>query len=119
MSTTCTALIVPARLSQRVRVEAIDPTLATLQDLVEGNVEAITSSDWHVYLNDEGDAINLPANGRAEVLIREAGVFLEDSFSGTAVFLGHGRHVNRADAPGHLIRLAERLFDTELAAELT
>ncbi|HSN35123.1 MAG TPA: DUF3846 domain-containing protein [Arthrobacter sp.] len=119
MSTTCTALIVPARLSQPVRVETIDPTLATLQDLVEGNVEAITSSDWHVYLNDEGDAINLPANGRAEVLIREAGVFLEDSFSGTAVFLGHGRHVNRADAPGHLIRLAERLFETELAAELS
>jgi len=114
--TTCTALIVPARLSQPVRVETIDPTLGELQNLVEGNVEAITGSDWHVYLNDEGNVINLPGNGRAEVLIREAGVYLEDTFNGTAVFLGHGRHSARADAPGHLIRLAERLFDTALAA---
>ena len=116
MRTTCTALIVPARLSQPVRVEAIDATLATLQDLVEGNVEAITSRDWHVYLNDEGDAISLPGNGRAEVLIREAGLHFEDTFNGTAVFLGHGRHVSRTDAPEHLIRLAEQLFDTALAA---
>ena len=87
--------------------------------LVEGNVEAIMSSDWDVYRNDEGDAIDLPGNDRVEVLIREAGVYLEDTFSGTAVFLGHGRHVNRADAPGHLIRLAERLFDTVLAAQLS
>ena len=116
MRTTCTALIVPARLSQPVRVETVDATLTTLQILVEGNVEAITSGDWHVYMNDEGNFIKLPGNGRAEVLIREAGVHLEDTFSGTAVFLGHGRHGDKADAPGHLIRLAERLFDTELAA---
>ena len=116
MRTTCTALIVPARLSQPVRVVDIEPTMATLQNLVEGTVEAITSTDWHVYLNDEGDAISLPGNGRAEVLIREAGLYLEDTFSGTAVFLGHGRHVNRTDAPERLIRLAEQLFDTPLAA---
>jgi hypothetical protein len=116
MRTTSTALIVPACLSQPARVETFDTALTTLQTLVEGNVEAITGVDWHVYRNDEGKFIRLPQNMRAEVLIREAGVYLEDAFSGTAVFLGHGDHGDEADAPGHLIRLAERLFDTPLAA---
>ena len=35
---------------------------------------------------------------------------------GTAVFLGHGNHGEEADTPEHLIRLAEELFDTPLAA---
>jgi hypothetical protein len=47
MSTICTALIVPARLSQPVHIETIDASLATLQTLVEGNIEAITRGDWH------------------------------------------------------------------------
>ncbi|WCI08036.1 DUF3846 domain-containing protein [Arthrobacter sp. OVS8] len=112
----CTALIIPARLSHPIRVEQIDNSLATRQALVEGNVGAITSKDWHVYLNDEADFIPLPLNARAEVLVREAGLHLEETLSGTAVFLGHGSNGDDADAPAHLIRLAERLFDTELAA---
>jgi hypothetical protein len=112
----CTALIIPARLSHPIRVEQIDNSLATRQALVEGNVGAITSKDWHVYLNDEADFIPLPLNARAEVLVREAGLHLEETLRGTAVFLGHGSNGDDADAPAHLIRLAERLFDTELAA---
>ncbi len=112
----CTALIIPARLSHPIRVEEIDTSLATRQTLVEGNVGAITYMDWHVYLNDEADFIPLPLNARAEVLIREAGLHLEGTVSGTAVFLGHGSNGDEADAPAHLLRLAERLFDTALAA---
>ena len=110
------ALVVPARLSQPVRVERIDTALAMRQILVEGNVGAITSKDWHVYLNDEADFIPLPLNARAEVLIREAGLHLEETVSGTAVFLGHEDNGDEADAPAHLLQLAERLFGGALAA---
>lgn len=110
------ALVIPANLSQPVRVEKINTTLAARQILVEGNVGAITSKDWHVYLNDEADFIPLPLNARAEVLIREAGLHLEETVSGTAVFLGHEDDGDEADAPAHLLQLAERLFGTPLAA---
>ena len=111
------ALIIPARLSQPIRVEKIDTTLAARQALVEGNVEAITYRDWHVYLNDEARFIPLPLNPRAEVLIREAGFhLLAETVSGTAVFLGHDVNRAEADAPAHMLRLAEHLFDTALAA---
>lgn len=110
------ALVIPASLSQPVRVEKINTALAARQILVEGNVGAITSKDWHVYLNDEADFIPLPLNARAEVLIREAGLHLEETVSGTAVFLGHEDNGGEADAPAHLLQLAERLFGAALAA---
>jgi hypothetical protein len=114
MNTTYNALIVPARLAQRVRIETVDSGTAALQSLVAGNIESIAGTDWHVYLNDGGN--RMPPNVRAEVLIREAGVNLEDAFNGTAVFLGHGKCGDELDAPRHLIRLAENLFDLPLAA---
>lgn len=83
---------------------------------MEGNIGAFTSKDWHVYLNDEADCIPLPLNVRGEVLIRETGLRLEETVRGTAVFLGHRGNGDEADAPAHLLRLAERLFDTALAA---
>jgi hypothetical protein len=98
-----------------VRIATIDASLATLQTLVEGNIEAITRGDWHAYLNDEGKIINLPANIRAGHLLRETGLYLADIFCGNVVILGEGNHGEEADAPEYLIRLAEQLFDTELA----
>jgi hypothetical protein len=114
MKTTFNALIVPAHLTQPVRIETVDTDMEALQKLVAGNIESITSRDWHVYLNDEGS--RLPQNVRAEVLAREAGISLDDTLNGTAVFLGHGTRGHESDAPGHLIRLAEQLFDAPLAA---
>jgi len=114
MNTTYNALIVPAHLTQPVRIATVDTGMPALQKLVAGNIESITSRDWHVYLNDEG--YRLPQNDRAEVLIREAGVYLVDTLNGTAVFLGNGSRGDESDAPGHLIRLAEQLFNLPLAA---
>lgn len=116
MSTTCTALIVPARLSQPVRTEAIDACLPTLQALVEGNIEAITRGEWHAYLNEEGKIINLPANIRAGHLFRETGLYLADIFCGDVVFLGQGAHGEETDVPDYLIGLAAELFDARLSA---
>ena len=110
------ALIIPASLREPIRTERINVAPVTRQALVEGNVEAITGKDWHVYLNDEADFIPLPLNPRAEVLIREAGLPLGETVSGTAVFLGHEDNGDEADAPAHLLQLAERLFCTALAA---
>ena len=116
MRPTRIALIIPCRLSQPIRVEKIDTRLVALQSLVEGNFGVINFNDWHVYLNDEADFIPLPLNLRAEVLLREAGLHLEETVSGNAVFLGHGRNGEETDPPAHLLLLAERLFDTALAA---
>jgi hypothetical protein len=114
MNTTYNALIVPAQLTQPVRIECVDTDVAVLQKLVAGNIESIAGRDWHAYLNDEGS--RLPQNDRAEVLIREAGIYLDDALNGTAVFLGHGPHGEETSAPSHLILLAEQLFDLPLAA---
>lgn len=110
------ALIIPARLHECIRVEEIEPVMEVQQSLVEGNVEAITGHGWHVLLNDEAIHIPLPPNPRAEVLIREAGTPVEDTVCGTAVFLGHGTSGDDQDVPSHLLSLAERLFETRLAA---
>jgi hypothetical protein len=107
----CTALIIPASLPQPIRVEGIVLTVAKRQVLVQGNFEAISYRDWHVYLNDEADHIPLPVNPRAEVLIREAGVDIEGDIRGVAVFLGHSNDGKDTDIPTPLLQLAERLFD--------
>ena len=114
MTTTYAALIVPAQLTQPVRIERVDIYVDVLQKLVGGNVESRTGRGWHVYLNDQGG--RLPQNDRAEVLMREAGADLDDAFNGTAVFLGHGPHGEESNAPAHLIRLAEQLFASRLRA---
>ncbi|WP_026540551.1 DUF3846 domain-containing protein [Paenarthrobacter nicotinovorans] len=110
------ALIVPARISLPIKWVHIGQGLDLRQELVRGNVETITGRGWHVFLNDEAKFIPLPLNPRAEVLIREAGIPVEDTINGDAVFLGHGSDGDDASVPGHLLIKAERLFGTPLAA---
>jgi hypothetical protein len=114
MNTSFNALVVPARLTHPVHIRALALDMAALQRVAAGEVGLIASRDWHVYLNREG--IGPAPNVRAEVLIREAGVDLEDTVHGTAMFLGSTGHGKEADVPRHLIRLAEELFDLPLAA---
>ncbi|KQR01146.1 hypothetical protein ASF72_13005 [Arthrobacter sp. Leaf141] len=114
MKSMCNALIIPAQLTQPVRLESVDTDMPALQRLMSGNIEAISTRDWHAYVSDEGN--RLPQNIRAEVLAREAGVHLEEVLNGTAVFLGHCSRGQEVDAPLRLIRLAEALFEQALAA---
>ncbi|WP_461187905.1 hypothetical protein [Arthrobacter sp. Z4-13] len=114
MNTSLNALIVPARLVNPVHIRTVELDVAALQRVAAGNVGLVTSGDWHVYLDSEG--IRYAENVRAEVLIREAGIDLDETIHGTAMFLGHGKPGEEADAPRHLITLAERLFDIPLAA---
>jgi hypothetical protein len=116
MSTTCTALIVPAKLTEPVRIEAFDAGLENLRLLVGGDVESVTRGDWHVYFNSLGRIANLPPNLRAGQLMHESGLDLADAVRGVAVFLGHTEHGDEADVPQHLIRRAAGLFDVGLAA---
>jgi hypothetical protein len=109
-------LIIPARPHESIRMERIGTALTQRQLLVGGNVEAITGRGWHVFLNDEAKYIPLLPNPRAEVLIRQAGTPVEDTVSGTAVFLGHGTSGEETDVPAHLVTLAERLFSSRFAA---
>lgn len=116
MRTTCKALIIPARISEPARVEAVSPDPHTLQSLVGGDIEAVTRGDWHVYLNADGVLANLPPNLRAAQLMYDCGLDLSGAARGTAVFLGRGDHGGDADVPQHLIRLAEDVFDARLVA---
>lgn len=116
MRTMYTALILPARISEPVRVQSVDAGLRALEDLVGGEFETVTRGDWDVYLNADGMIANLPPNLRAAELMRDCGLDLADAARGTAVFLGHGSHGGAADAPGHLIRRAEDLYGGRLVA---
>ncbi|HEX9088455.1 MAG TPA: DUF3846 domain-containing protein [Arthrobacter sp.] len=116
MSNKYTALIIPALISEPVRVETVEPGLRTLQNLVGGDIETVTRGDWNVYLNAEGVISNLPRNLRAAQLMYDCGLDLSGVARGTAVFLGHGRRGEEADVPEHLIRLAEEFFGTKLVA---
>ncbi|MDR7084956.1 hypothetical protein J2X01_004276 [Arthrobacter ginsengisoli] len=116
MRTRYKALIIPARISEPVRIETIAPDQQTLESLVGGDIQAVTRGDWHVYLNAEGTITNLPPNLRAAQLMRDCGLDLAGVARGTAVFFGHGDHGEETDTPQHLIRLAEELWDTKLVA---
>lgn len=115
MHTPCNALVVPARLAHPVHIKAVELDMTALQRVANGEVGVIAGRDWHVYLDSEANRI-AAQNLRAEVLIREAGIDVEETLHGTALFLGHGSPGEEADAPRHLIRLAEQLFNLPLAA---
>lgn len=116
MSTICTALVIPARLSEAPRTVALDATPDTLQRLVGGHLESVSRGDWHVYLNAEGHLMNLPPNIRAAQLIHEAGLDLSDAARGTAVFLGRTGRGAESNVPEHLLRRAAEMFGSPLAA---
>lgn len=108
----CIALVIPARLSEPVTATAQDVRHGTLEALY-GPLDCVVSGDWQVYLRADSD--NHHNNLRATQLLRETGLYLPE-VAGTAIYLGRAEHGTDTDAPAHLIRLAERLFDTRLAA---
>jgi hypothetical protein len=116
MNNTYAALIIPARITEPVRIEPIEAGLEKLQDLVGGDIESVTRGDWHVYLNAEGMLRNLPSNVRAAQLMYECGLDLAGAARGQAVFLGVADHGREDDVPEHLIRRAKELFGMKLDA---
>ncbi|WP_267785041.1 hypothetical protein [Paenarthrobacter ureafaciens] len=108
----CIALVIPARLSEEVTARPQDVRHGTLEALY-GPLDCIVSGDWQVYLR--ADSSNLRTNVRATQLLRETGLYLPE-VTGNAIYLGRAEHGWDTDAPAHLIRLAEKLFDTRLAA---
>ena len=107
---TCTALIIPANLSEPARVEQIDAGLENMQALVAGNIEAVSADDWHFYLNEEGKTLNVAPNLRAGELVREETGQLLDIYCGNVVVLGETSDGDEGDVPERLIGLAQQLF---------
>ena len=116
MNTMFTALIIPVRTGEPVRVAPVEASLKNLQELVEGDIESITRGDWHVYLNAEGVIRDLPLNLRATQLTYDRGLDLAGAARGCAVFLGTDGHRGEMDVPDHLVRRAEELFGMPMAA---
>lgn len=114
MNTFLNALVVPARLVHPVHITPLVLDEASLQRVASGDVGMLAGADWHAYLDNASGRIF--HNLRAEVLIREAGLDVEGTIHGTATFIGRAPSGGQADAPRHLIRLAEQLFDMPLAA---
>ena len=114
MNISCNALVVPARLSHPVHLKPLDLDATALQRVAAGEIGYIAGRGWRAYLNNDGSR-SFP-NLRAEVLIREAGVELDEPIHGTALLLGYVDPGEETDAPRHLISLAEQLFDMPLAA---
>jgi hypothetical protein len=114
MNTSFTALVVPAPLAHPVHILPVELDVEALRRVAAGDIGHVAGADWHLYLDSEG--IKSTENLRAEVLIREAGIDVEETLHGTALFLGQAESGDHADAPRHLIRLAEQLFDMPLAA---
>jgi hypothetical protein len=114
MNTSFTALVVPAPLAHPVHILPVELDVEALRRVAAGDIGHVAGADWHLYLDSEG--IKYTENLRAEVLIREAGIDVEETLHGTALFLGQAESGDHADAPLHLIRLAEQLFDMPLAA---
>ena len=114
MNTSFTALVVPAPLAHPVHILPVELDVEALRRVAAGDIGHVAGADWHLYLDSEG--IKSTENLRAEVLIREAGIDVEETLHGTALFLGQAESGDHADAPRQLIRLAEQLFDMPLAA---
>jgi len=114
MNTLLNALVIPARLTHPVHIRPLQLDAASQQRLAAGEVTVLAGHDWHAYLSNESGRIY--HNVRAEVLLREAGLDVESTIHGSVTFLGHAEPWEEADAPRHLIRLAEQLFDMPLAA---
>lgn len=114
MNHSYSALVVPARLAHPVHIKPVEMDMAAIQRVATGDIRLITGRDWRAYLDSTGTQSS--PNVRAEVLIREAGIHLDATIHGTAMFLGQGSRGEETDAPRSLIRLAEQLFDMQLAA---
>lgn len=114
MSTFRSALVIPARLAHPVHIRPLELDAASQQRVAAGEVAVLAGHDWRAFLSNESGRIY--HNVRAEVLLREAGMDVDSTIHGTVTFLGNAEPGEAADAPRHLIRLAEQLFDMPLAA---
>lgn len=104
-------LIVPARLGEEVTAKSLEAPSSAL--LLDGEVDCIIRGDWQVFVKVE-DADSRP-NVRAARLLHETGLYLPE-VAGQAIFLGRTELGWDADAPAHLLRLAEKLFDASFTA---
>ncbi|MDQ0862788.1 DUF3846 domain-containing protein [Arthrobacter globiformis] len=115
MNTTHTALIVPPRLGEPLRVVPVAGP-ESLKDLLGGDFESVARGDWHLYLNAEGTSANLPVNLRADQLMHDCGLDLAGAARGPAVIVGRDAKGKDTSIPEHLLRLAAELFGTPQAA---
>jgi hypothetical protein len=89
---TVTALVIPP--ADPPYTAAVQPSLAVLQELVGGPIEAVCRDGWHGYLHSEGKLLGLKPNQAATSLLFPAG---GDVVAGVAVVLGDGPGGGEAD----------------------
>ena len=115
MNATYTALIVPPRLGEPLRLEPV-AVPAGLPELLGGDFESVARGDWHLYLNAEGTSGDLPPNLRAAQLMHHCGVDLAGAARGPAVILGRDAKGRDTSVPERLLHLAAELFGATQAA---
>jgi len=100
------AMIMPA--NGPASVCEIDGTLASLQKLVGGYIEAVKLTPCVVgYVNEDGKAMGLPLNKMATWTCRRLCVGLadDDYIAGPMVILGHDENGDEASIPVEFVAL--------------
>jgi len=93
-------------------IKTIKQDLDTLQDLVYGNLEFVSLDYGHLYCNEDGYALGLSPNAKADALAKLAGWFPipGDYLKGTIVFLGTDYvEGNEDDVPDQILELCNTL----------
>lgn len=83
----------------------VSTDLDGLQALVGGYIEAVSLTEGHAYVNEEGKLMGLPVNALATDLAHAAGWPYGDVLCGTVVFLGDSPDGDEADVPPSLLTL--------------
>lgn len=101
---TVTALIITG--TSPVEVRRIEPTLDALQELVGGDIEAVTlDKETHLYIDDEGKFRENPVVNQVATALVERfhpGFSRRDVIMGTAVVLGGTDDGEEADVPASI-----------------
>jgi len=93
-------------------IKTIKQDLDTLQDLVYGNLEFVSLDYGHLYCNEDGYALGLSPNAKANALAKLVGWFPipGDYLKGTIVFLGTDYvEGNEDDVPDQILELCNTL----------
>lgn len=104
METEVTVLVIPVDADAPAELRRIRPDLATMQELVGGDIEPLQlDPDTHMYFNESGRLENLPANGAATrlVYLYNPGLAPHDFIVGPAFILGTRNAAGEDDGAEH------------------
>ena len=114
MSNTYSAFVIPV-VGDEFEVTASQDSVADMQALVSGFVEAVKLGDLYLLVDEDGDAKNLPANARATRLVEVLAGALLQPLLGQVAFVSENHEDASvfADVPDSLISIYDETVKTQ------